>query len=329
VLLACSAGIAGYAWHVAQRSRAAAAVAPGAVPALVSPTLARPYLLFRSTALGQTHGRIALHALDAPDGERWVSGLRCERVHFAGTRGICLEARRGALTRYHAHVFDARFTPLASYPLAGPPSRARMSPDGRWAAFTVFVSGHSYSTPGFTTRTSIVDARDGRAVVDDLETLKVLRDGRPFAAIDFNFWGVSFARDGRRFYATLGTGGRTWLVEGDLAAREMRLLQEAVECPSLSPDGTRIAFKQRQPGMRIAWRPAVLDLATRQVSLLPEARSIDDQVEWLDEREIVYALPDDAPAGGGATTSLWALRTDGSAPPRRLLASAASPAVVR
>ena len=37
---------------------------------------------------------------------------------------------------------------------------------------------------------------------------------------DFNFWGVTFARDGNRFYATLGTGGKTYLVEGDVAARQ-------------------------------------------------------------------------------------------------------------
>jgi len=321
VLLACLGAITGYAWHVAQRSRTSSVPADASAPALPP----RPFLLFRSTALGDTHGRVAL--VDTPDGEPGLSAMRCERVHFAGTRGVCLEARRGALTTYHAHVFDTRFAPLASYPLAGPPSRARMSPDGRWAAFTVFISGHSYGSPGFTTRTSIVDARDGGIVVADLEKWQVLRDGRPFAAIDFNFWGVSFANDGQRFYATLGTGGTTWLVEGDLAARRMRLLQQGIECPSLSPDGTRIAFKQREPGLRVAWRPAVLDLATRRVTVLPETRGIDDQVEWLDDEDIVYARPDDP--GGGATTSLWTLRADGSTAPRRLLAGAASPAVVR
>jgi len=46
---------------------------------------------------------------------------------------------------------------------------------------------------------------------------------------------ISFARDGRRFYATLHTDGRFLLVEGALAERRLRVVHEGVECPSLSP----------------------------------------------------------------------------------------------
>ena len=34
------------------------------------------------------------------------------------------------------------------------------------------------------------------------------RDGKPFDKIDFNFWGVTFSRDERRFHATLSSGGK-------------------------------------------------------------------------------------------------------------------------
>ncbi|GAA1116918.1 hypothetical protein [Citricoccus alkalitolerans] len=45
-------------------------------------------------------------------------------------------------------------------------------------------------------------------------------DGEPLTAIDRNVWGVSFA-DGDLFFATVASGGRTWLMEGDLEARTM------------------------------------------------------------------------------------------------------------
>ena len=38
--------------------------------------------------------------------QRFVTPLACERLHYAAGRGICLEAKRGALTSYHAHLFD-------------------------------------------------------------------------------------------------------------------------------------------------------------------------------------------------------------------------------
>ena len=75
----------------------------------------------------------------------------------------------------------------------------------------------------FSTRTSIVDVQRGDFLAADLEKFSVLDKGVPLHEVGFNFWGVTFARDGNRFYATLGTRGRTYLVEGDIAAGE-RLL---------------------------------------------------------------------------------------------------------
>ncbi len=70
-----------------------------------------------------------------------------------------------------------------------------------------------------------------------------MRDGQPFHALDFNFWGVTFAADGDRFFATLGTGGVMHLVEDRLADRTLRVVAEGIECPALSPD-------QRWPPLR-------------------------------------------------------------------------------
>jgi hypothetical protein len=51
-------------------------------------------------------------------------------------------------------------------------------------------------------------------------------------------------------------------------------------------------------------------------------------VEWLDERHILYGLPDD-PGGGFSLTNVWVLAVDDQSPPRMFIPQAWSPAVVR
>jgi hypothetical protein len=70
----------------------------------------------------------------------------------------------------------------------------------------------------------------------------------------------------------------------------------------------------------------VLELATLVDRPLAETRSVDDQVEWLDDRAILYSLP--ASQGAGHATDLWRLSIDGGVP-TLFLANAFSPAVVR
>ena len=109
----------------------------------------------------------------------------------------------------------------------------------------MFVTGHAYAEAGmFSTQTTLIDLRTGQKIVN-LEDFTVSRNGRVVTAVDVNFWGVTFAPDGDHFYATLATGGKTYLVRGSIHDRTMRTLHENVECPSLSPDGTRIAYKKR------------------------------------------------------------------------------------
>jgi hypothetical protein len=307
----------------------AAMAAPDALPAAPAST----QILYRSTALGESYGRVSMAKLDAADEPRYVSPIECDRVHFAAGTGVCLAAKRGVFTTYHAYLFDRNFAVMHTVPLVGVPSRARVSPDGRLAAMTVFVSGHSYAGSDFSTRTSILDTSTGQFVIEDLETLSVTRDSAPFKPEDANFWGVTFTRDASRFYATLGTRKQQYLIEADIVGRQARIIATGVECPSLSPDGSRIAFKRRlaapEDPNRIRWRLYVLELLTRaETELSGETRNIDDQVEWLNDQQVLYALPSQSNAAT-ASTDTWVLAIRPGAVPRMALPFAFSPSVIR
>ncbi len=288
---------------------------------------ARPHVLFRNTALGNAYGRIVAVPLNAPTGARYVTPLACDRVHASRTAGLCLSASRGVFTSYQAEAFDSEFKVTKTFPLEGVPSRTRVSSDGSMAGATVFVSGDSYASDTFSTRTSLYDLKRHSAV-GNLEQFEVEREGRPFKSIDFNFWGVTFGSNPNRFFAVLASRGHLYLVEGDVAARRMRVIREGIECPSLSPDGRRIAFKAREhSSSRLVWRLHVLDLDTNVESIVSEPRSVDDQPEWLDEHHILYALPRNT--DGDGSSDVWVARAEGTDAPRVLIADAFSPSVVR
>lgn len=324
---------AGYVWF----TRPAVSSSPAAVAiadaATIAQAAARPHLLVRSTALDPTYGQVSLVALDRPaavDGEphdRVATSLFCERVYMAAGHGVCLAVDRGVITSYRAELFDKQFQPRQRLPIAGVPSRTRVAPDGSVSAFTYFVSGDSYAAGGFSTRSVLVSSTDG-AVVGELEQFAVTRDGAPFKAVDFNFWGVTFAKQPGTFYATLASGGTNYLIEGNVRTRTARVLRGGVECPSLSPDNRRIAFKKRMPGIRLHWSVIVYDLASGQETPLAETRSVDDQVEWLDDNTILYALPSGLQKARAAM-DIWATPADGTGSPRLLVENADSPAVVR
>jgi hypothetical protein len=287
-----------------------------------------PGLMFVSVASDDTFERVAIANLDTPQSGAFVSDLGCKRVYFAADRGICLttggaQGPDGPVTTWTADVFDRAFTRLHRIPLDGLPSRVRVSPDGRRAAATMFVSGHSYAA-GFSTQTMILDIVNGETVAD-LETLETWRDGQFIWAEDFNFWGVTFAKDSDTFYATLDTGGISYLVKGSVNQGVMHIVRPRVECPSLSPDNRRIAFKRRIGKRELGWwQVAVLDLESMTETLVhSETRSVDDQVEWLDNDRVAYYL-----ATEGVTPGVWAVRVDNTATPQLILADAYSPAVV-
>ncbi|MEU1302700.1 TolB-like translocation protein [Streptomyces shenzhenensis] len=291
-------------------------VTPGRV------TLTDPGLLvFRSMAWGPHRDELTAVPAAAPAGPRTASGVKCLRFHAASGTGVCLQAVHGPVSdSYRALILDARLRTTARYDVPGIPSRARVSPSGRFAAWTAFVGGDSYAGTDFSTRTAVVDTGTGR-LIPSLERFRIVKDGRAYASPDVNFWGVTFAVDDRTFYATLATKGRTYLVRGDLTAETVTTLHQNVECPSLSPDGTRIAYKKRVPGLPAdaPWRLYVLDLRTLRETPLAERRSVDDQAVWQDTHTLVYALPGDYGA------DLYQLPTTSTATPHRITTAAVSP----
>jgi dipeptidyl aminopeptidase/acylaminoacyl peptidase len=253
----------------------------------------RPHLFFRNTRLDDSYGRLVAVALDDVTGPRLTTDLACDRLDVAAGVGVCLTADRGVLTTYMAVVFNDRdFAPGLTVPLDGIPSRVRMSPNGALAGITVFVSGHAYSQDAFSTKTILLDTRTGE-IRAELESLVLTRHGQPFKNADFNYWGVTFARDSNTFYVTVSSGGIFYLVRADATTRRGEVIGEGVECPALSPDNRRVAFKKRQTtNGRLVWRLALLDLASGRQDLVGgETRSVDDQVEWLDDHRILYSTP--------------------------------------
>ena len=152
------------------------------------------------------HGFTALAASNDP-ATRDIVSLPCARVYFAADHGLCLEPA-GTVLEQKVTILDQRLQPAGSLTLKGVPTRARVSPDGHYGAVTFFVSGHSYAEPGsFSTQTTLIDLRSGKAI-DGLEDFHVTHDGEELDSPDVNFWGVTFASDSDRFYATLATRGR-------------------------------------------------------------------------------------------------------------------------
>jgi hypothetical protein len=279
-----------------------------------SAVLAKTDLMVRAVDPGNTRLNGRVYEVDGGKVKRRSGDLACERVYYAAGRGICMGVAASGVD-YDATVFDSRFKPVNKISLTGLPSRARVSADGRYGSMTVFVTGDSYleSPSAFSTRTTIVDMSDGSEVAQ-LERFDVSKDGKPFDAVDFNFWGVTFAKDPNRFYATLGTGSEHYLVEGDIHDKSMRVLRDGVECPSLSPDGGQIAYKSRI-GDSNRWHLRVLDLDTLADHAVAESRSIDDQVEWLDDETLAYS----------DETNVYTVPADGGGEARLLVRDATSP----
>jgi hypothetical protein len=287
--------------------------------------LAGPHIVFRSSALGAHYGQLAAVPLEDPAGARSSFGLTCERTYATKTAGVCLFAKRGVVQTYGITMLDAQLRPADSAELNGLPSRVRMSADSSLVATTTFVGGHSYAQASFSTETMV--RRDGKNL-GNIESWRSVVDGRPLRSVDRNFWGVTFADDGDTFYATAASGSTTWLMRGSLKEKRLVSLRTDAECPSLSPDQTRIAYKKRLDSKaRGVWRLAVFDLRTGQESLLGETRSVDDQVEWLDDNRVLYALS--RPGSEATTSDVWVIPVNGTGTPTVFIPEASSPAVAR
>jgi hypothetical protein len=285
------------------------------------------YLLYKTTMAGPDFGTLAEQKLAAGSsgvvGTPTLSDVQCDRSYTAAGILLCLRADDTLVRVADVEVYDKSFKLIKKVQAAGIPNRARLSADGRMAAWTTFVAGDAYNGPAFSTRTSMLDLKTG-TVTDSLESFAVTLQGKPYHAVDENLWGVTFAAGDNTFYATLGTGGRTWLVRGDIAAHTLTTLIDNVECPSLSPDGTRIVFKKRVSNDAWKmWHLEVLNLATLAETPLAEQRSVDDQAAWLDDHTVMYAVP----KSGSSGYDVWSTPADGSGKPVLLAPDAFSPSV--
>jgi hypothetical protein len=255
---------------------------------------------------------------------RGATEMTCQRVYRAGGTTVCLRLA-GPGPTYAAEVSKDGAV-VKTVPLPGVPSRAKVSASGHVVTWTSFVTGDSYAVPGgFSTRTGFLDLRTGEAgeAVESLEGFTALVDGQLHTAQDVNYWGLTVAQDDRTFYATLASGGYTWLVKGDLVERRLESLRRDAECPSLSPDGTKVAYKKRI-GRLGPWELAVLDLKTGEERRLPGTAGVDDQATWLDDNRLAFAaVPRDA-----KLASIHVVPADGSAAAVILIPDAASPSPV-
>jgi hypothetical protein len=286
---------------------------------------ARPRIVFRNTAPGAEYGSIAMVSLDDPAGPRALTTTPCERVYATAKHVICLSSDRGFITTYGAHILDNDMHQTQTLPFIGVPSRARLSRDGGYAATTSFTSSDSYASLTFSTRTYITGV--GGETLGNLEDFTLIHNGKRIEPFDRNYWGVTFADDDDTFYATVRWSNHTWLVRGSLSRRTMVTLHEDAECPSLSPDGTHIVYKQRGGLPLGKWRLVDYDVKSGTVTTLAETRSVDDQVEWLDDAHVLYGLPraDSQPE----IDDVWSVPISGSAKPEIFIPEASSPAVVR
>ncbi len=323
VLVLVGAGI--YAFGAYQRFEESRTAASSVGVTAGQPLPNAPFVLFRNTASGQGYGNAATVPLTAPGGSRAVSEQECDRVYGTAETVVCLKTNRGLVTSFEAAVLNRDWQVQRSWPVPGIPSRTRVSADGSMIATTVFVTGHSYATAGFSTATEI-SLPGGSS--GNLEDFALMVNGERLVATDRNIWGVTFAPgESDLFYATAASSGRIWLVRGSLSAKTLTAIHDNVECPSISPDGTRIAYKKNDGGALAAhWKVAVLDLATGQETVLSEKRSVDDQIEWLDNQNLLYGLADEAVEGD---SNIWQLGTTPGSQPVMFIAHAWSPSVVR
>ncbi|MBI1889823.1 MAG: PD40 domain-containing protein [Burkholderiales bacterium] len=234
---------------------------------------------------------------------RRPTSLACDRVHLGRERIFCLgiPKKPGQAGPADFTVTDFSLHPLFAGNVPGgiTVSRARVSPDGAYAAGTMFVTGHSYGTDTFSTEAMIIELKQKKLSLPPLEYWDTRQDNARVSARDLNLWGITFhPKNPDEFYVTAAFGKKTYLAKGRIGARRIDIVKAGIECPSFSPDGTRLAFKKKIGG---EWMPAVLDLASMRETVFKESRSIDDQIEWLDNHTLVYEF---------ITPALWAPKTN-------------------
>jgi hypothetical protein len=273
-----------------------------------------------------SNGILSNVSLSAPEKPRTITSQECERVYAAAGTVACLRPV-DVFVATRLVIFDSGLRERRSISLNGFPNLTRVSPSGRMVAWTLFVDkshhrGTRAAPPNLFPHTGIFDTRTGQTA-ESLNDFAATVDGRPYQATDITYSSVTFIDD-NRFYASMSTGDHHYLVEGDFAAKTVRTLTDNIECPSLSPDGTRIAFLAAVGGdPEQGWRLSVLDVATKQITPLAETRSVDDQATWLDDNTIAYGIQ-----RSDGINDVWAVPADGTGKPWLLVPEANSPSVM-
>jgi len=269
-------------------------------------------------------GFLAATSLSDPQGARYHFMPSCERSAAASSYILCVRPTGNLLWPFEAVLMTQDLKTIKSERLEGVPSRARISPDGKYFATTSFVSGDGYSSEIFSTRTRIFETSPDSENSVDVETYDLIINGQSYRYTDTNVWGITFVPGQERFFATAAFNGHRYLVDGSITNRTMVVLRDNVECPSLSPDGLRLAYKKRVgSGQIVRWRFYLLDLITNQEVALAEERSVDDQIAWLDDQTLMYAVPAE-----DKRLNVWSLKINGGEP-RMLLRGAESPTVFK
>src|SRR5215510_10310798 len=157
VFVAGAAALGGYVW-LKRGSLGVGAPSPYAGIAVDGPISEAQRIYFRYNGVDGNYGKLAYVEPANPSAIHYVQNLTCEVAYVGHQHGICMTAQRGVVTTYTAQIFDASTFQISSeLVLKGIPSRTRISADDRIGAFTVFVTGHGYTTLDFSTQTLIID----------------------------------------------------------------------------------------------------------------------------------------------------------------------------
>lgn len=111
------------------------------------------------------------------------------------------------------------------------------------------------------------------------------------------------------------TANQTYLVRGQVGARTLMVMHD------------NVAYKKRVGGGLAPWRFYVLDLDTMaERPIASEPRSIDDQLEWLDDSHVLYGVHRPSQSG---MMDVWVAPIGPGEAAHTFLADAESPVVVR
>ena len=97
----------------------------------------------------------------------------------------------------------------------------------------------------------------------------------------------------------------------------------------VSPDGSTVIYKATQPDGTFSLTAVEIDSGRSWT--LGETRSVDDQVEWLDDDTILYALHPEGTDGTEVEPQfdIWSLDIAEGSEPELFLPAANSPAAIR